>query len=120
MSAETDTGVSTCRHCGRRIVRVRYAMGEKWMHQPQGAAFQDNMHEWCHLTTAGPGNPEQADPEQTTSQPPPCPDHVERQHRDGKPPWCNRCGWTRALSAPATKHGKSRAERDAARLSDLP
>ena len=25
--------------------------------------------------------------------PPPCPDHREVQHRDGKPPWCKSCGW---------------------------
>lgn len=30
--------------------------------------------------------------------PPPCPDHVERQHRDRKPPWCDRCGWQHAVS----------------------
>jgi hypothetical protein len=26
-------------------------------------------------------------------QPPPCSNHSESQHRDGKPPWCNACGW---------------------------
>lgn len=26
---------------------------------------------------------------------PDCPNHKEVQHRDGKPPWCNRCGWNR-------------------------
>lgn len=47
---------------------------------------------------------------------PPCPDHVERQHRDGLPPWCPRCGWTHGLRVPAQKLGESRAERDARRM----
>jgi hypothetical protein len=29
-----------------------------------------------------------------------CDDHVEKQHRDGKGPWCNNCGWS--LGRPAT------------------
>lgn len=31
--------------------------------------------------------------------PPPCPDHREVQHRDGKPPWCPRCGWNHGRPA---------------------
>lgn len=27
--------------------------------------------------------------------PPSCENHVERQHRDGMPPWCDACGWNR-------------------------
>lgn len=30
---------------------------------------------------------------------PDCPNHKEVQHRDGKPPWCNRCGWNRGSEA---------------------
>jgi|SRR5690625_768744 len=29
-----------------------------------------------------------------------CPDHKPVQHRDGKPPWCNRCGLTAAGTTP--------------------
>lgn len=50
----TEQTVSTCRHCGGRIVRVEFAMGAKWMHQHSGAAFQDDMHWFCHKTVAGP------------------------------------------------------------------
>lgn len=28
-----------------------------------------------------------------------CPDHLEVQHRDGKPPWCETCGWNRGRPA---------------------
>lgn len=35
---------------------------------------------------------------------PPCDNHNEFQHRDGKPPWCNTCGWSHAKYIPATKH----------------
>lgn len=31
----------------------------------------------------------------STNGAPHCPNHKEVQHRDGKPPWCNRCGWNR-------------------------
>lgn len=30
---------------------------------------------------------------------PECGQHKEVQHRDGKPPWCGRCGWNRGRSA---------------------
>lgn len=31
--------------------------------------------------------------------PPPCENHVEVQHRDRKPPWCNTCGWNHGRAA---------------------
>lgn len=35
---------------------------------------------------------------------PECDNHIEIQHRDGKPPWCRRCGWNRGRPAtPAVK-----------------
>jgi hypothetical protein len=38
--------------------------------------------------------------------PPPCLDHREIQHRDGKPPWCDACGWRHEMPArPAMKLG---------------
>lgn len=46
--------VSTCRHCGQRIVLVNYALGPGWTHQPAGAAFQDGRHTYCHQTEAAP------------------------------------------------------------------
>lgn len=49
--------VSTCRHCEARIIRVNYAMGEKWVHQQAGASYLDGTYEFCRVTTAGPGNP---------------------------------------------------------------
>lgn len=33
----------------------------------------------------------------SSEEPPECPDHKEVQHRDMKPPWCNTCGWRRAV-----------------------
>lgn len=33
------------------------------------------------------------------SVPPPCPTHLEVQHRDKMPPWCNTCGWNRGRPA---------------------
>lgn len=31
---------------------------------------------------------------------PPCSDHIPRQHRDAKPPWCPSCGLTANWSNP--------------------
>jgi hypothetical protein len=43
---------------------------------------------------------------------PDCEGHHEVQHRDGKLPWCNRCGWTRGRTAlPPRKLGTPRGER---------
>lgn len=43
-----------CLHCLQRIVLVNFSLGPKWMHQPEGAAFQDGMYEYCHLSAAEP------------------------------------------------------------------
>lgn len=44
--------------------------------------------------------------------PPECEDHRERQHRDGKPPWCPHCGWNRGRPAePAQRLGTPRNTR---------
>lgn len=56
----TPDSVSTCRHCGGRIVLVNYAMGPSWTHQPAGAAFQDGQHQFCHRTRAEPPEPAEA------------------------------------------------------------
>lgn len=41
-----------------------------------------------------------------------CPDHFEVKHRDGKPAWCNKCGWNRGYPAqPAIKYGTPRERR---------
>ena len=45
----------TCRHCGKRIVKMNYTLGSQWTHQQAGAAFQDGVHEYCHLTRAETG-----------------------------------------------------------------
>lgn len=45
--------VSTCRHCGERIVRFSCGRRE-WMHQVEGAAFQDAAHWHCHRAVAEP------------------------------------------------------------------
>jgi len=43
---------------------------------------------------------------------PDCPTHHEVQHRDGRSPWCNSCGWTWGRPAsPARKIGTPRSER---------
>jgi hypothetical protein len=49
------TAYSICRHCGERIVRVNFAMGPSWEHQPDGAAFMDQMTRYCRTTVAEPG-----------------------------------------------------------------
>lgn len=124
-----------CRHCKRVIQRVEYPDGRAlWLH------FDGSEGYWhCRAgTVAGPANtPEDEEPSpldqfkaigntlldtirdgaaRPLSVAPICPDHVERQHRDMKPPWCPHCGWTRGREAiPAAKHGKSRRERDAER-----
>lgn len=142
----TSTPINTiCRHCERIIERQEYPDGRaRWMHVDGSGGY------WhCRAgTTAGPGNPEDefspskqlkafgnslADAlrdglARPMSGAPMCPDHVERQHRDMKPPWCPRCGWTRGREAvPAAKHGEAnyekKARRDAAsadRLGDVP
>lgn len=46
--------VSTCRHCGARIVLVNWALGPSWTHQPEGSAFQDDQHTHCRRTFAEP------------------------------------------------------------------
>lgn len=41
--------------------------------------------------------------------PPACITHVEVPHRDGRPPWCNACGWNRGrLAVAAQKYGDPR------------
>lgn len=40
--------------------------------------------------------------------PPMCSNHVEVQHRDRLPPWCNNCGWSHGKPAvKARKYGGS-------------
>ena len=46
--------VAECRHCGKRIVLVRWSDGPAWTHQPAGASFQDGQHTYCHITPAAP------------------------------------------------------------------
>jgi hypothetical protein len=36
---------------------------------------------------------------------PECEGHNEVQHRDGKPPWCDYCGWNRGVQIEPTKWG---------------
>lgn len=38
-------------------------------------------------------------PSNYVDEPPPCENHKEIQHRDGKPPWCNACGWSHGRPA---------------------
>ena len=49
MTAQNE---NVCLHCGKRIVLVNFALGEKWVHQPAGAAFQDGQYEHCKITIA--------------------------------------------------------------------
>ena len=55
--------MSDCKHCGKNIVLYRFSLGPKWMHQDRGAAFQDGMHEFCHLTRAEPVRPQVGQPQ---------------------------------------------------------
>jgi hypothetical protein len=60
---------SICRHCFQRIVKVNFALGESWMHQPSGASFNDGMYEYCHLRVAEPADDEEEKNDRTV--PPP-------------------------------------------------
>lgn len=51
---------AVCRHCGKRIVLVNWALGPGWTHQPAGSAFQDGQYVYCRVTRA-------AEPEETTN-----------------------------------------------------
>ena len=46
------------RHCGKRIVLVRWSSGPGWTHQPAGAPFQDGEHVYCHTKRAAPPEPQ--------------------------------------------------------------
>lgn len=43
-----------CKTCRQRIIKVNYAMGEIWMHQPEGADGLDGVYRYCHVTAAYP------------------------------------------------------------------
>lgn len=45
-----------CRNCGARVVESGYrnSWSPRWVHQPEGAAFQDGQYEYCHTTRAEP------------------------------------------------------------------
>lgn len=107
------TGLSDiCRHCYQPIVQVMNTNDEgwRWMHREN-----DGERYWhCRLTTAGPAGVEPRlgdslrDRERkvlaeqgSRERPPypPCAGHKEVQHRDGKPPWCDACGWNRGHPA---------------------
>lgn len=88
-----DETVSTCEHCGDRIVLVNYSMGPSWVHQSAGASFSDGVHTYCKKTAATP----------KTVKPWEHDGHNPVQHRDGKPPWCRVCGWTSPRPAVAAK-----------------
>jgi len=47
---------STCKNCGARVVRVNFALGPKWVHQPVEASFADGQHEFCYTTVAEPAD----------------------------------------------------------------
>lgn len=51
MDGDTE---KTCKNCRKRIVKKNFSMGEKWMHQPAGASFDDHMYEFCKITVAEP------------------------------------------------------------------
>lgn len=45
---------TACKHCGKRIVWVNWSWQPGWMHQPAGAAFQDDTYRYCRRTAAAP------------------------------------------------------------------
>lgn len=50
-----------CKHCLRPVMEVNYALDPRWMHYTPGAAFQDGLYEFCHLSVATPtDSPEEA------------------------------------------------------------
>lgn len=44
---------------------------------------------------------------------PPCPNHDEVQHRDGRPPWCPHCGWNHGQPAVPARQIKELGGSDA-------
>jgi hypothetical protein len=52
----------SCKHCGKAIKKVRFALGEKWVHYTPGAGSH-NDHWFCHRTTAEPGERKRRLPE---------------------------------------------------------
>jgi hypothetical protein len=61
-----------CYSCGKPAIGLFNSMG-----------MSHNMNLWLcadHINGA-------------TEVPPPCDNHVEKQHRDRKGPWCANCGW---------------------------
>jgi len=43
-----------CKHCGHRIVRINFALGPRWVHQPYGASFNNGTFVYCQQTVAEP------------------------------------------------------------------
>lgn len=43
-----------CKNCQVRIVKVNFALGGQWMHQPEGALLPYEMYEFCKMTVAEP------------------------------------------------------------------
>lgn len=43
-----------CTNCGVRIVKVRFALGDCWMHDPDGQGRSRDMNRFCHTMTATP------------------------------------------------------------------
>lgn len=48
-----------CIHCQIRIVQVNFALGQSWMHQPEGASGQDGQYRFCKLSEAEPSSQQQ-------------------------------------------------------------
>lgn len=43
-----------CKNCGKRIIKVNYAMGPEWTHQTEGASGMDGSHRECRTMIAEP------------------------------------------------------------------
>lgn len=43
-----------CKHCGMRIVKVNFALGETWVHQVEGASGWDGQYQYCKTQAAEP------------------------------------------------------------------
>lgn len=45
---------AVCKHCGKRIVLVNWALGRGWTHWQAEHSSINQAHEHCHLSVAEP------------------------------------------------------------------
>lgn len=51
---EEEPRTKTCKHCGKPIELVNFAMRPEWRHYIPGSSFQDGQYKYCQKTAAEP------------------------------------------------------------------